>query len=332
MAATPLAPRVLDAMGSVAGLGGNPSSSHGVGRAARRQLETAGDAVRALLCAPRAEVVWTASGAEPLALAFVGLARARRAQGCTQVCAPVATHPTTHACLAQLRAEGWNITKDIQSLNASTAVLMLEAVSLEGAALSLPEPCAAARAAGVPVHVAAHAGVGEISCDFAALGLDACSLWGHKLGGPAGVGAVLLRKGVHLPPLWQGGGQQRGMRPGTEAVPLIVGMGTAAASVAQRVNPQWRVWSADLEAHARALSGAWVPERAQAQLSSVARVGVFGLSEAALSEAYGVHGVMVGHGEQGTGVVRLSLGHTTCAEDIDRAKAALAAVVRTSRA
>ena len=189
MAATPLLPQALEAMREVALLGGNPSSPHGVGRAARRHLEQAGDALRALMQAPRAEVLWTGGGPEAQALPLLGLAQARRAAaGCQTVCVPWASQPSTQACLTQLRAAGWQVERDLAALRADTAVLMLEVVSAAGSVSSLRDTCDAARAVGVPVHAVLHGGVGEFSCDFNALGLDACTLWGHKLGGPAGVG------------------------------------------------------------------------------------------------------------------------------------------------
>ena len=124
------------------------------------------------------------------------------------------------------------------------------------------------------------------------------------------------------------------MRPGTEPTPLIVGMGYAAGTVSERINPQWASWSAELEAHAQAIPGAWALPRASTQLPSVARVGVSGLSGAALVEGYSQHGVMVAavaSREQGAGAVRLSLGWNSNADDVDGAKAALTAVVRNIR-
>ena len=323
-------PNALEAMRELAFLGGNPSSPHGVGRAARRCLETAGDALREFLNAPRAEVLWAGGGHEAFALALLGLARARRAQGCLEICVPSPPSAAAQACLGLLVAEGFRVSTQVDLLHAGTAVLLLEAVNACGQIAPLSAWCAAAQLAAVPVHLDIPAGLGEFSCDFTALGLDACTLCGHKLGGPAGVGAILLRKGLNLPPLWYGGGQQRGMRPGTEASPLIVGMGHAVASLGKRVNPQWGAWSLSLQEHARGLRGAWVPQGLGNSLPSVARVGVHGLSGAALAHAYNQNGVMVasvGCGEQEAGVARLSLGWNSTRRDVDSAKAALETIM-----
>lgn len=219
---------------------GNASSLHAAGREARRGLEEARERFAAALGARPSEVVWTAGGTEADNLAIKGLFWARRAQDLGRrrilvsavehhaVLDPafwLAEHAGAHVVLLDVDENG---RLDVEALHAELAehaeqvalISVMWANNEVGTVQPLAEVVAAARRYGIPVHSDAVQALGQLPVDFAASGLDAVTVSGHKVGGPHGAGALLVRRELELTPVLHGGGQERGVRSGTLNVPV----------------------------------------------------------------------------------------------------------------
>lgn len=240
-ATTPMRPEAIEAMAAQLGLVGNASSLHASGRAARRVVEESRERIAQALGARPTEVVFTSGGTEADNLALKGLwwSRGRRRVLSTAVehhavldpLAWLAGHeeadvtllPVDAGCVLDLGAldEALTAPDDI------SFVSVMWANNETGVLQPVDEVVARAAAYGVPVHSDAVQAIGAVPVDFAASGLDALTLTGHKLGGPYGVGALLARRELALTPLLHGGGQERDVRSGTIDVPAIVGFATA---------------------------------------------------------------------------------------------------------
>ena len=249
-ASTPPAPEVLTAVTHVmTELYANPSSAHGLGAAAARALEQARAQVAALLRAQPAEIVFTCGGTEANALGVLGAAALARGR---HVVVSAIEHPAVLRSAESLVGKGWQLDKVapapdgrvtvdavLACLRPDTAVV---AVMLANNEIGTLQPVAeigrALRAAGrrLHFHVDAVQFAGLISLDVATLGADSLAISGHKLHGPKGTGALWLRKGARVAPLWDGGRQENGLRSGTENLPGWVGLGRAADLCRQ--NPQ----------------------------------------------------------------------------------------------
>lgn len=240
-ATTPLDPRVLEAMRPTWLGGGNADSRHALGRATRRAFERAKETVARVLGADPAEVVFTSGGTEANNLAIFGLSLNIEIGVGHVVTSPV-EHPAVVEPLAILERErGFVVDRPAvdgrgladpaamaERIRTSTRFVSLMLANNEtGAIQPVGELAARAVERGVPVHTDAVQAVGRIPVDFRALGVTTLAAGAHKLGGPVGVGVLLIKAGTRLPPLLHGGGQQGGRRPGTVAVPLAVGMAEA---------------------------------------------------------------------------------------------------------
>ena len=238
-ATSPLAPAVREAMLPYLGARfGNPSSRHEFGRHARAAVDEARSRVAAAVGAHPTEVVFTSGGSEANNLFLKGVAERRR-PGTLGVSA--IEHPCVREPARQLRRAGWSlrvIGVDDQGRvdaadYAATLALRPALVSVmlanneTGVIQDVPALAAAARSAGVLFHSDAVQALGKVPVDFRALGVNALTLSAHKIGGPLGAGALVVDKRVDLAPLVAGGGQERGLRSGTENVPAIVGFGVA---------------------------------------------------------------------------------------------------------
>lgn len=227
-ATAPIRPAVIEAMTDAARAHGNPSSVHAQGRAARHRIETARRAVAALVGREDADVIFTSGGTEADALAVRGLGRAAVLVAAIEHDAVLAAAPD--APRVPVTADG---TLDLSALETlltpeSPGLLCVMWANNEtGVVQPVAEIARLAHGAGWLLHVDAVQGAGRL--DPAALvGADSIALSAHKLGGPPGVGALLVREGLAVAPLIGGGGQERGRRSGTENDVGIAGFAVAA--------------------------------------------------------------------------------------------------------
>lgn len=241
-ATTPLAPEVQQAMlRCQREAWANPSSLHGFGHTAAEQLERQRQRLGVLLGCETGRVVFTSGGTESIHLALLGSARA--ASSGSRLLISSVEHPATAAAAAQLRRQGWLVEElpvsregllDLDQLSAlleppTRLVSLIWGQSEVGTMQPLQRIGALCRGAGVPLHVDAVQVIGHRLIQFDALPVDLLSFTAHKLQGPRGVGALLVRSGQPLEPLWGGGGQEGGLRSGTEPVDLVTGLVEAVA-------------------------------------------------------------------------------------------------------
>jgi cysteine desulfurase len=247
-ATTPMAAEVQEAMRRCQQEAwGNPSSLHGFGLAAMEQLERQRQRLAGLLGCCAGRVVFTSGGTESIHLALLGSCPIARA-GSRLVLTGV-EHPATLAAAEQRRRAGWQVELlpvDRQGLvdperlrpllaPPTALVSVIWGQSEVGSLQPLQAIGTLCREAGIPLHVDAVQVVGHQPIDFDALPVDALSLTAHKLQGPRGIGALLLREGVAVAPLLGGGGQEGGLRAGTEPVDLVTGLVEAVALSQRRL-------------------------------------------------------------------------------------------------
>jgi cysteine desulfurase len=246
-ATTPMLPEAIEAMTSHLREVGNPSSLHASGRAARRVVEESRETIaQALNCRP-GEVVFTSGGTESDNLALKGVFWSRRDADPARVriLASAVEHHAVLDALDWLAEEEHAVVElvpvdsggrlDVDALRASVEresgsvalISVMWANNEVGTLQPIEDVVAIASAHGIPVHTDAVQAVGAVPVDFAASGVDALTLTGHKLGGPYGVGALVLRRELTLTPLLHGGGQERDIRSGTLDMPAIAAFATA---------------------------------------------------------------------------------------------------------
>jgi len=244
-ATAPIRPEAAEAIARALAIGGNPSSVHGAGRAARATVERARIEVAALVGAPDEAVTFTSGGTEANALAI----ESAFASGVHRPLIGLAEHASVmeNALAGRHVVEGWPVTADgVADLDWLCDRLkrwskddgpVFAAMSLANNETGVIQPVAEAAAlvheAGGRLHVDAVQAAGKIAIDMGELEADTLALSGHKLGGPQGVGALVAGPGAVLSRRVHGGGQERGRRAGTENVAGIAGFG-AAASAAER--------------------------------------------------------------------------------------------------
>jgi len=251
-ATTPVDPEVADAIEPwLRQHWGNPSSSHPEGRRARDAVERARAEVAALLEASPDEILFTGCATEANNLAIRGVARALRSRGRHLVTSAI-EHPSVAQPCQLLQAEGWEVT--VVPVNGqgrvepeavarairddTVLVSIMHANNETGVLQPVEEISAIARRRGVLVHADAAQSVGKLPVSVQHLGVDLLTLAGHKFYAPKGVGALYVRKGTPLEPLMVGGGQEQGLRPGTENVPFIAGLGQATVLAARRMEEE----------------------------------------------------------------------------------------------
>ena len=248
-ATTPVAPEVLEAMlPYLTRSFGNPSSDHALGREARRAVDEAREQVAALIGASRDEIIFTSGGTESNHLAIRG-AGALIATGRRHIVTSSVEHPATVGVCAFLEAQGWKVTRlpvnrdgaiDVRGADEAIGddvglVTVMLAQNETGAVMPVSDVAHVARAHGAVSHTDAAQAVGKIDVNVDRLGVDLLSIAGHKLYAPKGVGALYVRSQTAIEPLVLGGGQERGLRPGTENVASIVGLGVAATLAQSRL-------------------------------------------------------------------------------------------------
>ncbi|GIV19115.1 MAG: cysteine desulfurase IscS [Armatimonadota bacterium] len=254
-ATTPVAPEVLQAMEPFWERAfGNPSAIYTLGQEARDAVERAREQVAMLVHADADEVYFTSGGTESDNWAIKGMARAWGNHKNHLITTPIEHHAVLEAC-ESLREWGWEITfvpvdstglvdpEDVRrAITPRTGLItVMHANNEVGTIEPIAEIGAIAREHGIPFHTDAVQTVGKIPVDMDALNVDMLTLSAHKLYGPKGVGALVVRRGTPIRPLLDGGGQERGRRGGTYNVPGIVGLG-AAAERAMRHGAQEMEW------------------------------------------------------------------------------------------
>lgn len=248
-ATTPVLPEVLDAMLPYLRQDfGNPSSEHPLGRRARSAVERAREQVAALIeCAPD-EVFFTSGGTESNNIAILGTTWDTGGDR-NRVVTSTVEHPATVRPCARLESRGWLVARvPVTSAGSVDAAEFAEAVdghvqlvtlmlaqNETGTVMPVPAVAEAARARGALMHTDAAQAIGKLDVSVDVLGIDLLSLAGHKCYAPKGVGALYVRRGTAIEPVLVGAGQERGLRPGTENVASIVGLGAACQAAGARL-------------------------------------------------------------------------------------------------
>ena len=360
-ATAPLRPEAIAAMTDALNRCGNPSSVHRSGRDARRALEAARVQVAALVGAPAASLVFTSGGTEANQLALRGvrdrtvLISAIEHDSVRQAVAHAGVIPVTASGLVDLAA----LARLLQETAGLALVSIMLANNETGVIQPIAEAARLAHAHGALLHCDAVQAAGKVPLDMTALGVDLLSLSAHKLGGPPGVGALVVGPDVLLAALQTGGGQERGRRAGTENLPGIVGFGAAAEIAAARLG-EWNA-VAGLRDRAEARLKAVAPEAVVSgadapRLANTLAIAMPGVAAATQVMALDLAGVMVSAGAacssgkvkrshvlDAMGVppaeaecaIRVSLGWSTTDADIDQfvdAWGALSARTRASAA
>jgi cysteine desulfurase len=240
-AGAPLDPGVADRVAHVMALGlGNPSSLHARGRRARDLIDEARETLANALGVDFAEVLFTSGGTEADNLAILGCMGAAPAGRDGLVVSAIEHHAVLGAA-DEAERRGFRVRRVapgadgrvepeavVQALDGRvTLVSVMHANNETGAVMDVPATAAAAHHAGALCHTDAVQSFGCLPFLPARMGCDLASVSSHKIGGPPGVGGLYIRRGVRLHPVLHGGSQERGVRPGTEALHLIVGFGEA---------------------------------------------------------------------------------------------------------
>jgi len=358
-ATTPVLPEVVDAMlPYLREHFGNPSSEHVYGRRARPAVDSARADVAGLLGCTAREVVFTSGGTESSNLAILGAAAARPDR--RQLVTSIVEHPATSATCKQLTERGWQLhtlpvdadgctsvaALRAQASNKTCLITLMHANNETGAVQPLAEAAAIAKHVGAWLHTDASQSAGKIAVDVDKLGVDLLTLAGHKIYAPKGVGALYIRRGLALGPILGGAGHEGGLRPGTENVAAIVGLGRACAIAAltleeesareQRLRDQlWHRLRA-------AIPGLRLHGPSDRRLPNTLNVGFPGVSgravlantpEVAASTGSACHEggerasagllAMGLHPKAALGAVRLTLGRSTTEDQVDQAAEAL---------
>ena len=234
-ATTPLLPEAWQAMRTAPG--GNPSSAHQAGRKARQALEAARERVAGLLGAEPDEVTFTSGATEANNLAVFGLVTGHAATSHLE-------HPCVVEPLEQLEARGCSVEWlpvdargmiQFASVPPATRLVCVMLANHETGAIQ-PVRDIALSLPGVAIHCDAAQAVGKMPVNFRGLGVTTLTASAHKFGGPKGVGVLVTKRGTKLQPLLFGGHQQQGRRPGTEPVPLALGMAVALEHATRNMN------------------------------------------------------------------------------------------------
>lgn len=358
-ASTPLLPEVLDAMlPHLREQFGNPSSAHVYGQRERAALTRARRQVASLVGCDEDEIVFTSGGTESNNLAIRGVAEARPDR--RHIVTTVIEHPATARPCEWLETHGWQVTRLSVDAGGRVRVAEARAAFTPGVALltvmhannetgvlqPIAELAALAHEVGALVHTDAAQSVGKVTVQVRELGVDLLSIAGHKLYAPKGVGALYVRRGTSLAPLLLGSTAEYGLRPGTENVASIVGLGSACeaaardlAEVSKRVSALrdelWQRLTAGVSE--LALNGQpepRLPNTLNVRFPTVSGAEVLaGAPEVAASTGSACHegsesasAAILAMGispADAIGSVRLSLGRDTTAQDVATAAAAL---------
>ena len=258
-ATAPMKPAVRAAVIEAMERGGNPSSVHRFGRTARKYVEQARAQIAALVGVKSAQVIFTSGGSEANNLALRGIKATSHLVSAIEHDSVLALQPDT--LKIPVTSDGIIDLVAAERLIAAAPKPSLIAVMLANNETGVIQPVAEvaelAKRYGHLVHCDAVQALGRLPLDFTSLGVDSMSLASHKIAGPQGVGALIVREGLPLNPLIVGGGQEQRRRAGTENVPGIIGFGVAAQLAADdlRTMPQLRLWRDYLETSLLAIAG-----------------------------------------------------------------------------
>ena len=363
-ATTPVAPEVVEAMLPYFSKDfGNPSSSHAYGRRVHEAVERARLQVAAFIGASPEEIVFTGSGTEATNLALRGTASANPQR--RHIVTTTFEHPATTETVASLERTGLSVSRapvesdgrvapeKIAALvqNDTLIVTVMHAHNEIGTIQPVADVAKAARSKGVLVHTDAAQTLGKVPVDVDALGVDLLTIVGHKFYAPQGVGALFIRRGTGVDPVITGAGHERGIRPGTENVAGIVGLGRAC-ELAERVMVTERMRQRALRDRLLEALRVAVPElivhgHPTERLPNTLFVTFPGVAGAKLLEVVPELAASTGSAchtgvdapcasllaigvpsEKAVGPVRLSLGRSTTVEEIERAAGLLTAAWR----
>ncbi len=361
-ATTPVAPEVAEAMQPFLGSRfGNPSSGHAYGIDAARAVALSRNHVAELIgAASPEEIAFCGCATEANNLALLGVARALRSAK-RHIVVSAVEHPAVMQPALLLRQDGWEVSvvpvdgfgrvdpEAVRTvLRPDTALVsVMHANNETGTIQAVAEIARIARAQGALMHTDAAQSAGKVAVDVDVLEADLLTLAGHKFYAPKGIGVLYVRRGTPIRPLMAGADQEHGLRPGTENVPHIVGLGEAARLALLRLPETGQVLRR-LRDRLHELLAVGVPDLAlnghvqerlpntlnvsfprvsghallrEAQAEVAASTGAACHSGAA--QASGVLGAMGFSTERAAGAVRLSVGLYTLGEDIERAGNAL---------
>jgi cysteine desulfurase len=375
-ATTPMLPAAVEALTAQLTSTGNPSSLHASGRHARRVVEESRERIaQALGCRP-GEIVFTSGGTEADNLALKGIHWSRHAADSrrTRILTTSIEHHAVLDPLEWLRGLGAEIELlpvdgtgrlDLAALRAAverepetvSLISVMWANNEVGTLQPIEDVVAVASEHGIPVHTDAVQAVGAAPVDFATSGVDALTLTGHKLGGPYGVGALIVRRELEVTPLVHGGGQERDIRSGTIDTPAIAGFAAAVeVAVKHQADHATRVGALrdDLVRRVRELVPAAIshgnPEHRLPGIAHLAFPGCEGDSLLMLLDARGIEcstgsacsagvpqpsHVLLAIGcsdAEARSSLRFSLGHTSTQSDVDALVEAIGPAVERARA
>jgi cysteine desulfurase len=342
---------------------GNPSAAHPQGAAARAYIDTARTRLLAALGDAKGagDIIWTSGCTEADALAVLGAARVREGA----IVLTAVEHPAVSAAAQRSGREvvtipvGRDGLVDPDAAAAAANGAAVVAIVMVQNEIGVTQPVAAIAAAirkanpRCHIHVDAAQAFGHVPVDAGALAVDSIAIAGHKLHGPKGAGALWLHKGVTVEPLWVGGGQQRGLRGGTQDAPGTAGLGLAAERAVSALATARMRWLELADLARTGLDGKLayhqlVPDQRRAP--HILALGIPGVPAGALRTVLSSRGVYVSTGSscaerdakpsavlaaiglpEDTGMCRLSFGHDTTADEVERAISIIAEVAATLR-
>ena len=342
---------------------GDPGRVHSDGRVTRVAIETAREQVAFLIRARPREVVFTSGGTEAVNAAIYGavrrdLTRARivtTAVEHSSVLDACARESIETAAFGVDQYGQVNAEAVLDAITDATALVSIQLANHEvGTFQPVADICAGARERGVLVHVDACAAIGYQAVNFAGLEPDLMSLTAHTWGGPLGVGALVIRRGLRIPPFMVGGAQERARRAGIENVPAIVGFGAAAAELTE--SQPYEADGADVHTDrirtglAETITGLTFHGHPTDRLPNLVCFGVDGVEAEPILLALDQHGiavhsgsacsseslvpspVLIAMGANADHALRVSVGWSTTDDDIDRLLSALPGIIDRLRA
>ena len=379
-ATTPMVPEAIEAMAEQLAVTGNASSLHSSGRAARRTVEEARELIAERFGARPSEVVFCSGGTEANNLAIKGMYWSRLAQHPERhrivfssiehhaLLDPVtwlAEHEGAEVEMTPVDKQGRIVVDDLRAAverdpSSVSAVTTMWANNEMGTIQPIADVVDIARAHDIPVHSDAVQAAGYVPLDFAASGLDAMTITAHKLGGPVGVGALVIARELEATPLLHGGGQERDLRSGTVSTALIaafaaavdVTIGHQSETVARIEGLRRRLVEGIVAAVPDAIVNGDPEPGSDHRLPNIAHVTFPGCEGDAMLMLFDAQGIECSTGSAcaagvpqpshvllamgyddvaARGSLRFSLGHTSTEADVDRVLAALPAVHQRAR-